>query len=55
MKDLGNPIVGDLKYGKKDIKYKRLCLHASKLVLINPITKKQIEYIAEIPHEFNLK
>jgi len=55
MKDLGNPIVGDLKYGKKDSKYKRLCLHASKLVLINPITKKQTEYIAETPHEFNLK
>lgn len=52
MKELGNPIVGDLKYGKKDNKYKRLCLHASRLVLVNPITKKEMEFIANTPKDF---
>jgi len=52
MKDLGNPIVGDTKYGKKDHKFKRLCLHAYKLIIINPITKKEMEFLSNIPKEF---
>ena len=52
MKDLGNPIVGDTKYGKKDNKFKRLCLHAYKLVIINPINKKEMEFKSNIPKEF---
>lgn len=52
MKELGNPIVGDIKYGKKDSKYKRLCLHASKLIVTNPINKKEMEFIACNPKEF---
>lgn len=44
MKDLNHPIVGDLKYGKKDSKYKRLCLHASKIVVKNPITNKVMSF-----------
>ena len=54
MKDLGNPIVGDTKYGKKDNNFKRLCLHAYKLVIINPINKKEMEFIASIPLEFKM-
>ena len=52
MKDLGNPIVGDTKYGKKDNHFKRLCLHAYKLVIVNPISKKEMEFVADIPKEF---
>jgi len=55
MKDLNHPIVGDLKYGYKDTNYKRLCLHASCLVVINPINKKEMEFKASIPVEFNFK
>lgn len=55
LKELGNPIVGDIKYGKKNIKYNRLCLHASKLIITNPITKKIMEFEANIPLEFKLE
>lgn len=34
------PILGDLKYGS--YKYHRLCLHAYQLVIINPITHKEM-------------
>lgn len=54
MKELGNPIVGDIKYGKKDNNFKRLCLHANRLIIINPITKKEMEFVSNIPKEFNL-
>ena len=36
MSEMGNPIVGDKKYGAKTNIYKRLALHANKLVVINP-------------------
>jgi len=47
MNDLGHPIAGDIKYGKKDEKYKRLCLHASKLVIVNPKTNKEMIFISK--------
>lgn len=47
---LGNPIVGDTKYG--DLANKRLFLHAYKLVVINPITKKENTYEISIPKSF---
>lgn len=49
LKELGNPIVGDTKYGKKDNKYKRLCLHAYKLVIVNPISKKEMAFNSKAP------
>lgn len=52
MKELGNPIVGDLKYGYKDNKYKRLCLHASKLIIKNPINNEIMEFKATIDKIF---
>ncbi len=54
LKELGFPIVGDNKYGHKDSNFKRLCLHANKLVIINPINKKEMTFIASIPAEFKL-
>lgn len=49
---IGHPIVGDLKYGKKDKKFSRLFLHADKLILFHPILKKQMTFESSIPKEF---
>lgn len=51
MKDLNNPIVGDQKYGTKD-KFKRMYLHAYKLSVIHPVTRKLLEFETDIPNEF---
>ena len=50
MKENGTPILGDSKYGTKD---KRMYLHAYRLKLINPMTKKYMNFQTEIPKEFN--
>lgn len=52
MQDLGNPIVGDTKYGFNKDPLHRLGLHASKLVFIHPITKKEITITAKTPASF---
>lgn len=52
MKDLGHPILGDTKYGKKG---KRLYLHASKIQFIHPKTKKKIVVESSIPNYMNPK
>jgi len=51
LKEIDHPIIGDNKYG--GIKKDRLYLHAYKLELIDPITKKQMSFIAPIPDNFN--
>lgn len=51
MRDIGNPIVGDTKYGIKD-NFKRMYLHAYKLTLIHPVTNKLLEFETDIPNEF---
>lgn len=54
LSDKGYPIVGDKVYGKNsDLdKRSRLMLHASKLELLDPRTKKVISFEAELPKEF---
>lgn len=51
MKDIGHSIIGDSKYGIKD-KFKRMYLHAYKLSIIHPVTKKLFEFETDIPLEF---
>ena len=51
MRENNTPILGDTKYGKG--KEKRMYLHAYKLKLINPKTKKLITFKTNIPEEFN--
>jgi len=51
-KQMGNPIVGETKYAfRRDfrIKAKRLCLQASSLEFVHPITKEVIFLNTEIP------
>ncbi len=57
-KDMGHPIVGDDKYGKKEdgtmVKnpLERLGLHASKLSLIHPVSKELMTFVAAMPPAF---
>jgi len=52
LNDLGNPIVGDKKYGSSINPIKRLGLHAYELVFINPANSKKYEFKTELPNEF---
>ncbi len=53
MKELGHPILGDLKYGEKSQKIKRLALHAYRLDFVHPVTKKRVNIECKKPNEFN--
>ena len=53
MKDIGNPILGDKKYGNKKSSFNRLFLHANELVVINPKNNKKMEFKANIPKNFD--
>lgn len=51
-KNIGHPIVGETKYAfRRDFKLRanKLCLHASSLEFIHPITKKSVSLSAELP------
>ena len=52
MHDIGNPIVGDDKYGCTKNPLKRLGLHASRLEFLHPITKELIPIKAPVPNIF---
>lgn len=52
MEYLKHPIVGDIKYGSKDKSLGRLGLHANKLIIVNPITKKEMIFETRIPNSF---
>ena len=53
LKEIGHPIVGDSKYGKKDKSFKRMMLHASILSIVNPITKKEMIFESKLDKTFN--
>lgn len=52
MQYIDHPVVGDYKYGSKDKIIKRLGLHAHKLIITNPISKKEMTFEAKVPKEF---
>ncbi|MES2520075.1 MAG: RluA family pseudouridine synthase [Bacteroidota bacterium] len=52
MKDLGNPIVGDEKYGSKTDPIGRLGLHAWVLSFIHPMTNEEMYFETPIPKKF---
>lgn len=54
MQSINHPIIGDKKYGSKKNPLRRVCLHASKLVLIHPITKKEMVFVSKMPKEFKI-
>ena len=49
---IGNPIVGDKKYGIKKDPIRRMALHANYLKFIHPKTNKEIEIDIDIPDLF---
>ena len=53
MKDLGNPIVGDEKYGTEANPIGRLGLHAACLSFVHPVTKKTMTFNAKVPQVFD--
>ena len=52
MADIGHPILGDYRYKCKINPIDRLCLHANRLEIINPISNKLMIFTSEIPKEF---
>ena len=53
MKENGNVIVGDKKYGSSINSINRMALHAYKLELIDPRNNKKISFKASMPTVFN--
>lgn len=51
---IGHPIIGDKKYEAKTNPLKRLGLHATKLIIIHPKTKKEMTFIAKAPKQFEM-
>lgn len=54
LSDLGCPILGDKKYGNKKSFANRLMLHASYMLIRNPKTNKNMEFISKVPSSFEL-
>lgn len=54
MMNIGHPIIGDKKYGSTKNPLRRICLHASKLVLTNPMNKQTYTFEAKTPQEFKI-
>lgn len=52
MHDINHPIVGDNRYLSKTNPINRLALHASRLIITDPITKNDFIFISNIPNEF---
>lgn len=52
MKEIGHPIAGDRKYGAKASLIHRLALHALTLRFAHPTTKRDMNFITNIPGSF---
>ena len=52
MHDIKHPILGDSRYNSRYNPLGRLALHANKLVITNPISKKELTFVSKIPLEF---
>lgn len=52
MSDLKHPIIGDKKYGSTKNPIRRLGLHASKLMIQMPNSKRTLEFTAPMPESF---
>lgn len=52
MQDMGHPVAGDKQYGAKTNPLGRLCLHAYELSLTDPVTGRELSFVARMPKEF---
>lgn len=53
MQELGNPVVGDKKYGAHSNPLQRLGLHASLLIFKHPITRETLRFESPLPKSFS--
>ena len=53
-KYIGHPIVGDTLYGNPSSLISRQALHAYKINFIHPITKKEVQFIADLPKDMSV-
>lgn len=51
-KEAGHLVVGDRRYGSKKNPIKRLCLHASHLEFVHPISGKKLSFDSPVPQTF---
>lgn len=51
MKSIGHPVLGDDLYGNKSELIDRQTLHAYKIKFVHPITKEEMEFVADIPKD----
>jgi tRNA pseudouridine32 synthase/23S rRNA pseudouridine746 synthase/23S rRNA pseudouridine1911/1915/1917 synthase len=50
--NIGHPVVGDERYGKKDVAHKRLALHSMSISFTHPFSQKRLTFQAKIPSYF---
>lgn len=50
--ETGHPVVGDRKYGQKDIRSNRLALHARSISFTHPFTHKRMTFDTGVPEDF---
>ena len=53
MKDLGHPVVGDVKYGRSDTRYLRLALHAHSIAFSHPTSGERLTFETAVPEYFS--
>ena len=53
LSNIGHPVVGDKKYKSRNNPLGRLALHANKLELIHPVTKKSMVFECKVPIGFD--
>ena len=52
MKDIGHPVVGDVKYGREGSPIGRLALHAFRINFTHPMTKETLTFETPYPKSF---
>ena len=50
---IGHPVVGDRRYGKRNMAHKRLALHARSISFRHPFSGKQLTFETKVPVYFN--
>lgn len=50
--ELGNPIVGDAKYGNAHTPFKNLMLHSFSIVITHPFKKEKVRFQVDVPKYF---
>lgn len=51
--DLGHPVVGDRKYGKRDDRRERMALHARSIAFYHPFSGQRLFFETDIPEYFD--